>query len=92
MLQISSIVRYPAIVAFRSFAESLALKQLHEQAYRDLGFQLIDVPAGPLAETDGTDSADKQRIGFAGKAVMRSTLAEDVAPGGLSCYENRATE
>jgi predicted ATPase len=49
MLQISSIVRYPAIVAFRSFAESLALEQLHEQAYRDLGFQLIDVPAGPLA-------------------------------------------
>jgi predicted ATPase len=87
MLQISSIVRYPAIVAFRSFAESLALKQLHEQAYRDVGFQLIDVPAGPLAET-----ADKQRIGFAGKAVMRSILAEDVAPGGLSCYENRATE
>ena len=49
MLQISSIVRYPAIVAFRSFAESLALEQLHEQAYRDVGFQLIDVPAGPLA-------------------------------------------
>jgi predicted ATPase len=50
MLQTSSIVRYPAIVAFRSFAESLALEQVHEQAYRDLGFQLIDVPAGPLAE------------------------------------------
>lgn len=49
MLQMSSIVSYPAIVAFRSFAESLALGQLHEQAYRDLGFQLIDVPAGPLA-------------------------------------------
>jgi len=49
MLQMSSIVRYLAIVAFRSFAESLALEQLHEQAYRDLGFQLIDVPAGPLA-------------------------------------------
>ena len=50
MLQISSIVRYPAIVAFLSFAESLTLEQLHEQAYRDLGFQLIDVPAGPLAK------------------------------------------
>lgn len=49
MLQMSSIVRYPAIVAFRSFAESFAFEQLHEQAYRDLGFQLIDVPAGPLA-------------------------------------------
>jgi len=92
MLQISSIVRYPAIVAFLSFAESLALEQLHEQAYRDLGFQLIDVPASHAGQTDGIDSADKQRIGFAGKTVMRSTLAEDVAPGGLSCYENRAAE
>ncbi len=25
-------------------------EQLHEQAYRDLGFQLVDVPAGPLAD------------------------------------------
>jgi len=33
-----------------SFAESLAFEQLHERTYRDLGFQLIDVPAGPLAE------------------------------------------
>jgi predicted ATPase len=32
-----------------SFPESLAFEQLHEQTYRDLGFQLIDVPAGPLA-------------------------------------------
>jgi predicted ATPase len=29
--------------------DSLAFEQVHEQAYRDLGFQLIDVPAGPLA-------------------------------------------
>lgn len=89
MLQISSIVRYPAIVAFRSFAESLAFERFHELPDRDLGFQLIDVPAG---RTDRADSADKQRIGFAGKTVMRSTLAEDVAPGGLACYEDRATE
>jgi len=33
-----------------SFADSLAFEQVHEQTYRDLGFQLIDVPAGPLAE------------------------------------------
>ena len=41
--------RYPAIVAFRSFAGSLASEQFHEMTDRDLGFQLIDVPAGPLA-------------------------------------------
>lgn len=33
-----------------SFADSLAFEAIHEQAYRDLGFQLVDVPAGPLAD------------------------------------------
>jgi predicted ATPase len=32
-----------------SFQDSLTFERIHEQAYRDLGFQLIDVPAGPLA-------------------------------------------
>jgi predicted ATPase len=32
-----------------SFEDSLAFEQLHEQVYRDLGFRLVDVPAGPLA-------------------------------------------
>jgi predicted ATPase len=31
-----------------SYEDSLVFEQLHEQAYRDLGFQLVDVPAGPL--------------------------------------------
>lgn len=33
-----------------SFADSLHFERVHEQAYRDLGFRLIDVPAGPLAD------------------------------------------
>lgn len=33
-----------------TFEQSLAFEQLHEEAYRDLGFQLVDVPAGPLAD------------------------------------------
>jgi predicted ATPase len=33
-----------------SFAESLEFERLHERTYRELGFQLVDVPAGPLAE------------------------------------------
>jgi predicted ATPase len=33
-----------------SFADSLAFERVHEQTYRDLGFRLIDVPAGPLAD------------------------------------------
>jgi predicted ATPase len=32
-----------------SFEDSLAFEQLHEQTYCDLGFQLVEVPAGPLA-------------------------------------------
>jgi hypothetical protein len=31
-----------------SFADSLAFEEVHERTYRDFGFQLIDVPAGPL--------------------------------------------
>lgn len=33
-----------------TFEQSLVFEQFHEQAYRDLGFQLVDVPAGPLAD------------------------------------------
>ncbi len=33
-----------------SFEDSLVFEQLHEQTYRDLGFQLVEVPAGPLTE------------------------------------------
>lgn len=33
-----------------SFEDSLVFEQLHEQTYRDLGFQLVEVPAGPLAD------------------------------------------
>lgn len=33
-----------------SFVDSLVFERVHEQVYRDLGFQLVEVPAGPLAE------------------------------------------
>jgi predicted ATPase len=33
-----------------SFEQSLAFERLHEQTYRELGFQLVEVPAGPLAD------------------------------------------
>ncbi|HYS40707.1 MAG TPA: AAA family ATPase [Pseudonocardiaceae bacterium] len=33
-----------------TFEDSLAFEQIHEQTYRDLGFQLVEVPAGPLTE------------------------------------------
>jgi predicted ATPase len=32
-----------------SFADSLAFEELHERAYLEHGFRLVDVPAGPLA-------------------------------------------
>jgi predicted ATPase len=31
-----------------SFADSLAFEAVHEQVYAELGFELVDVPAGPL--------------------------------------------
>jgi predicted ATPase len=33
-----------------SFEDSLVFERLHEQVYRDLGFLLVEVPAGPLAD------------------------------------------
>jgi predicted ATPase len=33
-----------------SFEDSLVFERFHEQAYRDLGFRLVEVPAGPLAD------------------------------------------
>lgn len=33
-----------------SFADSLAFERIHEQTYRELGFTLVDVPAGPLPQ------------------------------------------
>ncbi|TVZ05133.1 ATPase [Trebonia kvetii] len=32
-----------------SFEDSLAFERIHEETYRELGFSLVDVPAGPLA-------------------------------------------
>jgi predicted ATPase len=33
-----------------SLEDSLVFEQLHEQTYRNLGFHLVEVPAGPLTE------------------------------------------
>ena len=33
-----------------SFTDSLAFERIHGQTYRDLGFRLVDIPAGPLAD------------------------------------------
>jgi len=33
-----------------SFEDSLVFERLHEQTYRDLGFDLVEVPAGPLTD------------------------------------------
>jgi predicted ATPase len=32
-----------------SFADSLVFERIHQATYRELGFSLVDVPAGPLA-------------------------------------------
>lgn len=33
-----------------SLEDSLVFEHLHEQTYRNLGFQLVEIPAGPLTE------------------------------------------
>jgi len=39
------------------FAESLDFEKLHEATYRAYGFDLVDVPAGPLTERVGAVQA-----------------------------------
>jgi predicted ATPase len=36
-----------------SLADSLRFEVVHERTYRELGFRLVDVPPGPLAERTG---------------------------------------
>jgi predicted ATPase len=33
-----------------SYAETLEFEKMHEQVYREFGFELVDVPAAPLAD------------------------------------------
>lgn len=40
-----------------SFEDSLRFEHIHEQTYRSFGYQLIDVPAGPLPERVATITA-----------------------------------
>ncbi|GAA4440332.1 AAA family ATPase [Phytohabitans houttuyneae] len=37
-----------------SFADSLTFERVHEHTYRELGYTLVEVPAGPLAERVAT--------------------------------------
>jgi predicted ATPase len=45
-----------------SLADSLVFEQVHERTYRDLGFRLVDVPPGPLAERAGLVRREVRRM------------------------------
>ncbi len=45
-----------------SLADSLIFEQVHERTYRDLGFRLVDVPPGPLAERVGVVRREVRRM------------------------------
>ncbi|MEU6704797.1 ATP/GTP-binding protein [Streptomyces wuyuanensis] len=46
-----------------SFQESLVFEKIHEQSYRAFGFELIDIPAGDLADRAAAVSAVIARPG-----------------------------
>jgi predicted ATPase len=46
-----------------TFEDSLAFERIHEQAYRDLGFDLVEVPAGPLADRVALIQRTVDRLG-----------------------------
>jgi predicted ATPase len=45
-----------------SLADSLVFEQVHERTYRELGFHLVDVPPGPLAERVGVVRREVRRM------------------------------
>jgi predicted ATPase len=59
-----------------TFEDSLAFERLHEETYRDLGFRLSDIPAGPLEERVAlvrrTIAADDRRERLDGGGTSRS--------------------
>ena len=46
-----------------SFAGALVFEQIHEQTYRELGYHLVDVPPGLLAERAALVQRTVQRLG-----------------------------
>ena len=53
-----------------SLEDSLVFERIHEETYRELGFRLVDVPAGPLAE----------RAELIARTVRAAALSRDGAP------------
>ena len=45
-----------------SLADSLDFEQVHERTYRELGFRLVDVPPGPLADRVGVVRREVTRM------------------------------
>jgi predicted ATPase len=45
-----------------SLADSLVFEEVHERTYRDLGFRLVDVPPGPLADRVGVVRREVTRM------------------------------
>ena len=58
-----------------SFAESLAFEAVHERTYQELGFTLIDVPAGPLADRAALVRREALRLTEAEPAAAPSSCA-----------------
>jgi predicted ATPase len=46
-----------------SYEDSLGFEKIHEQTYRDLGFVLVDVPAGPLTARVALIERTVERLG-----------------------------
>jgi predicted ATPase len=45
-----------------SFTDSLAFERVHEAEYLGLGFEILDVPAGPVAERAALVDAHLRRL------------------------------
>jgi predicted ATPase len=70
-----------------SFEDSLVFERVHEQVYRELGFELIEVPPGPVERRAAVilEAAGLASLGC-GSAGARAC---SIAPGGLAVRRKR---
>jgi predicted ATPase len=69
-----------------TYEDSLVFEDVHERTYRELGFELIDVPAGPL-----TQRADLVRAAAGGDPARGDNITRRWDnPGDVSSIDGRA--
>ena len=67
----------PTEVRRISYEESLVFERRHETEYLRLGFEIVDVPVGPVAERAAANRRAHPVLGMTGRPGASSTTDRD---------------